>query len=812
LSSKRKRQRKQRWIRDTGLSTASAEHQRRANVSLVTSLAAGDVSVEPDSGIIRGASVLTVGPATGHGFEIDERSLDSLIKAFQANASQVKSRVTHPERQLQDGITYLVGRPFNLRKDTSGGQQVRADIQLFESARQSPQGDLKAWLLSFAQEAPSMFGLSIVADLMLEEQIDPSTGEETGDPIARVQFLKAIDFVDDPAANRNGLLATDNHDSFSGGDAMNRKIRRFLAAKGLIHDAKQATDQQCREALAKLQGTDAQVGHVLSCAQLDDKAQLDTNSTGLLRALNRDPEQPENELEQSDQGTAGQGTEGEGNQPADPQASAEPSVQPAQRSGQGQPAGQQTGQTDPSPAQPAAASAQPDPQQAALAERQRYSQLHGIAQTFNLSREWVDHHFTQGTSLQNARNAAMEAFATQMQPTGVGSPGQSPRVSGGDDGRQSLTAGMVDAVCLRAGMSFGQNEQPHERAREFRGCTLMEMADRWMSQLGVDTTGMERTERAKLAMNPSKLSAYVGDVALAHSTGDFPNILANALRKRMRDQYEAQPRTWDMWARSTTAPDFKEIKRPVLGGIPTPPQVREGAEYTYATVGEAQEAYTLVKHGTLIAFTWEMLINDDMTAFTRQALGFVAAARLLEDDLVYAQLTDNPTLNETGRSVFNTTDNTLASSGSDITVASVGSARARMAKQRGIAPDSQQSGRRLNLQPRHMLVPSEQQTDAEQFINSTVDPSKSNATPNPFQNQLQVVGEPRLSDDSTTAWYLAADPNQVDTVEIAFLEGEPRPMLDEWEGKQVDGRTFKMRHTCAAKVLDYRGLQKDPGA
>jgi hypothetical protein len=405
-----------------------------------------------------------------------------------------------------------------------------------------------------------------------------------------------------------------------------------------------------------------------------------------------------------------------------------------------------------------------------------------------------------------------------MQPTGVGGPppgGGSPaRITGGNDGRERLTAALSDGLALRFGYEPGENEQLAQDAEQFQFGSIMDLAQRHLSMLGVQVGTMSRSEMARAVLDPSRLASYgVGDVALSHSTGDFPSILKDALNKRMRQGYEQTPRTWDVWAARTTAPDFKEIKRPILGGVPVPPQVQENAEYTYTTLGEAEETYVLLKHGFLISFSWEMLVNDDMNAFTRQALNFVGAARRLEDDLVYKQITDNPTMNETGRSLFNTTDNTLASSGSAPSLSAISARRQAMAKQRGIAPDSQTKGALLNIRARYMLVPTALADTTRQLIASTVDPSKNNRTPN-FEavQQLTPVEEPRLDADSAAAWYLAASPNQVDTVELAFLEGEPAPFIDEWEGKKVDGRTFKLRHTCAAKAIDYRGLQKDPGA
>ena len=49
-------------------------------------------------------------------------------------------------------------------------------------------------------------------------------------------------------------------------------------------------------------------------------------------------------------------------------------------------------------------------------------------------------------------------------------------------------------------------------------------------------------------------------------------------------------------------------------------------------------------------------------------------------------------------------------------------------------------------------------------------PVQSN-TANPFLGELVTVVEARLDAASATAWYLAADPMQIDTIEYCYLEG-----------------------------------------
>ena len=113
-----------------------------------------------------------------------------------------------------------------------------------------------------------------------------------------------------------------------------------------------------------------------------------------------------------------------------------------------------------------------------------------------------------------------------------------------------------------------------------------------------------------------------------------------------------------------------------------------------------------------------------------------------------------------------------------------------------------------------------------ELVNSTTNPASANSNvKNRFgaggQVPLTPVVEPRLQGGVTlngttaagsgTAWHLAADPSRIDTVEVCFLAEEPAPVTEEQDGFRVDGRQYKIRHTVAAKAIDYRGLYKHAG-
>jgi hypothetical protein len=78
--------------------------------------------------------------------------------------------------------------------------------------------------------------------------------------------------------------------------------------------------------------------------------------------------------------------------------------------------------------------------------------------------------------------------------------------------------------------------------------------------------------------------------------------------------------------------------------------------------------------------------------------------------------------------------------------------------------------------------------------------------------QLIPVIEPRLDAASTTAWYLFADPSQIDTVEVTFLTGQESPVVREFMDERNLSQNFTILQTFGAKPLNHRGIQKHAGA
>jgi hypothetical protein len=112
-----------------------------------------------------------------------------------------------------------------------------------------------------------------------------------------------------------------------------------------------------------------------------------------------------------------------------------------------------------------------------------------------------------------------------------------------------------------------------------------------------------------------------------------------------------------------------------------------------------------------------------------------------------------------------------------------------------------------------LIVPAALEDIATVLMTSETDPSQTNSRkPNPVRNAAEIIVDARLDAASATAWYLSADPNVFDTIEVGYLDGVAAPFLDQQDGWTVDGVEYKVRIDAAAAPLEFRTLYKNPGA
>jgi len=169
-------------------------------------------------------------------------------------------------------------------------------------------------------------------------------------------------------------------------------------------------------------------------------------------------------------------------------------------------------------------------------------------------------------------------------------------------------------------------------------------------------------------------------------------------------------------------------------------------------------------------------------------------------------LTQNPKMGD-GKELFHAQHKNLGAQNTALSVAALGKARAAMVKQTGLDGKTV-----IHVRPGYLLVPASLEMDAEQLIAQNLVPhTTTDVVPNSIRS-LRIIAEPRLDQASETAWFLLAAPNQIDTIEYAYLEGQQGVYLETRMGFDVDGIEIKARLDFGAKAIDWRGMYRNSGA
>lgn len=377
------------------------------------------------------------------------------------------------------------------------------------------------------------------------------------------------------------------------------------------------------------------------------------------------------------------------------------------------------------------------------------------------------------------------------------------------EGAQPLNAGRIEPgaqdaqATFRDGMTIAAlhrgNPSAHrldERGQPYAYLDLNAMARACCDRAGIRVAGMSPDQIAIRAM---------------HSTSDFPKILENVVTKSLRMGYEGESRTFLAFTRRAVLTNLKEVSRVQLAGAPALKRVREGGEYEFGTMGEGAEKYSILKYGRLFALTWETVINDDLDALTRIPQAFGASAASLESDLVWAIFTGNPNMADSVALFHSTHGNigtatALKAALEDApTLDPISEAREKMLLQKGL------EGRYITVRPRHLIVPPRLERTGQKITSPDFVAAKQGAT-NTVDRTLNLVVEPRLQDASTTAWFMAADPTNIDTIEVGYLQGNEGVYTESKAGFETDGVVVKARHVVGTKAIDHRGLYKNAGA
>lgn len=413
------------------------------------------------------------------------------------------------------------------------------------------------------------------------------------------------------------------------------------------------------------------------------------------------------------------------------------------------------------------------------------TEIRSIANVAGLDQSFVDGLIDRQADADEARRAAFDELAKRG---GGDIRTERTRVDIGEslDDPEIRARQMGEALYSR----INPGHELSEPARRYAYATPVDMARELLTLRGFQTTGLSPASMITRAL---------------HTTSDFPIILGDTVGRTLRDAYQAAPSGIRRLGRQTTARDFRAINKLMLGEAPMLEKLNEHGEIKAGTMTEAKEAYKVETWARKIGITRQVLVNDDLGAFSDLArrMGQAAAeteARILVD-LLEANSGNGPKMDDT-KALFHADHGNKAGTGAVISDTTLSAARLALRMQKGL------SGQPVRATPKYLMVPPALETVAEKWL-ATVAAAKA-ADVNPFSGSLSLVVEPRLA--SATRWYVTADPSEIDGLEFAYLAGGEGPQVESKSGWDVDGVEIRVILDFGAGFIDHRGWFANAGA
>ena len=299
---------------------------------------------------------------------------------------------------------------------------------------------------------------------------------------------------------------------------------------------------------------------------------------------------------------------------------------------------------------------------------------------------------------------------------------------------------------------------------------------------------------------PARDPLVIAERALT-TTADFPALLAAAANKMLLASYQpARPTYREVFHRRDFR-DFRPHRYLRAGDFPSLLLLQEGGEIQVGTLSESQETALLSTFARRVRVTRQMLVNDDLGAFTDFAAMIGRRIADFENATAYALLNtangDGPTLATGGLPVFSTNvaRANKASSGSALDLASLAAGRAAILRQRSLDGMPLVLGERMKL-----LVGPNQELAARQLTVAVEADQVSRE--NVFAGMIDPIVEPQIA---SNRWYLFAGPETAPLYVYGYLNGASGPQVTTGPVQGVDGVEISVVFDFGVGAVDWRG-------
>jgi len=376
----------------------------------------------------------------------------------------------------------------------------------------------------------------------------------------------------------------------------------------------------------------------------------------------------------------------------------------------------------------------------------------------------------------------------------------------GDSSPEVLTA----ALCMSSGLKAAD--------KAFDNKTILQAKAQYTGKFGLQRLLLLCAARAGLRASPHDFNSQHHQILkAAFSSADVAGILSNTANKFLLEGWNSVEDTWRKLAAIRNVGDFKTSTSYRLTSAGTWERVGTSGTLADGSLGEQSYTNRAYTYGEIISITREMQINDDLDALSKvpKMLGRKAALTVNKafwEAWFAAQASLWPSTNANANYFEGATTASVLSS----TTLSI--ALTKFRKQ----TDSE--GNPLGIDPVYLLVPPELEAIAQEIYASlninTGGSSTSDKVPNKnvHAGKYEPIVSSYLSNSgytgySATAWWLMADPMDLAAIEVAFLDGQESPTI---QNAETDFRTLGMQMRgfidFGVAAQEYRAGVKSKGA
>lgn len=258
------------------------------------------------------------------------------------------------------------------------------------------------------------------------------------------------------------------------------------------------------------------------------------------------------------------------------------------------------------------------------------------------------------------------------------------------------------------------------------------------------------------------------------STFSLSGIFSNIANKAMRRSFDSVEQVWKIIAAIASVSDFKTRTSYSLTGDMQYLAVPPGGELKHATAGEQAYTNKADTYGRMFALDRRDIINDDLGALTGIPRKLGRGGALKINDVFWTVFLDNASFFTSGNK------NYFEGSGTALSIDSLTTAEQMFLDQ------VDYDGKPLSIAAAILLVSTANKVLGDQLNTAQTiayGGSTAKLSNNPHQGKYRSVASAYMSNtaytgNSSTAWYLLADPMDLAVIEVCFLNGKQEPTVE----------------------------------